>query len=183
VKVEPTIQLESVDFAASAPPASDRPLSSLSDLARMATKKRPLAIPKFNGDKAGPNRTVFVVGSGLAAVLVLGVLSFELLRNSHEAEHHMPHAQAQAMQVFSSSTTLVANREGSGAAQLVAPPPDQTVQPQANLPQAETFDANSAPPDPPPPPALEHPGPMEPPSMGNSGPPTGMMPDGSSESE
>jgi hypothetical protein len=158
---------------------SGKPSKSLSELARMAGSKRPLADTKLG--KAVPNRAVFAVGSGVAAVLILGVLSFELLRNSGEAEHHMPHAQAQNTQVFSSSTTMMASRGDGGPAQLVAPP-RQTEPPQQNMPsnqpQAQTFDADTAPPDPPPPPALEHPGPSEPPSaptMGSTDPPPWAM--------
>src|SRR6185312_12685560 len=93
----PTIQPGSTTGVFSGLPLSGRPSKSLSDLAKMATSKRPLDNPKVGG-KVVPNRAVFVVGSGVAAVLVLGVLSFELLRHSSEAEHHMPHAQAQSTQ-------------------------------------------------------------------------------------
>jgi hypothetical protein len=169
-RVEPTIEMFGGAQAS----------SSLSHLAKMATVKRPLVTPNLNKGVV-PKRAVFVVGSGLAAVLILGVLSFELLRNSNEAEHHMPHAQAQGTQIFSSTTTRLADGEGSGVAQLVAPPaPQQTEAPQdtpPNEPQAQSFDPDTAPPDPPPPPALENPGPMEPPSMGHSDPPDGMMPE------
>ena len=174
-RAKPTIQLGSTAGVFSGLPMSGRPSASLSDLAKMATSKRPLPdtkVAKASG-KAAPNRAVFVVGSGVAAVLVLGVLSFELLRHSSEAEHHMPHAQALSTQVFSPSTTLVASSNG-GPAQLVAPPPGEQPPPQdvpPNQPQAQTFDAETAPEDPPPPPVLEHPGPSEPPSaptMGNT---------------
>jgi type IV secretory pathway VirB10-like protein len=174
VRAKPTIQLGSTAGVFTGLPMSGHPSSkSLSDLAKMATSKRPLADPKVGkAGKAVPTRAVFVVGSGLAAVLVLGVLSFELLRHSGEAEHHMPHAQALSTQVFSPSATLVASSDG-GPAQLVPPP--QAEQPPQNVPpdqpEAQAFDADTAPPDPPPPPVLEHPGPSEPPSaptMGNT---------------
>jgi len=173
-RARPTIKLGSTAGVFTGLPMSGQASRSLSDLAKMATSKRPLAHPKVGGGKAAPNRAVFVVGSGLAAVLVLGVLSFELLRHSGEAERHMPHAQAQSTQLFSSSTTLVASSNG-GPAQLVAPAqPSEGAPPQdmpPNQPEPQTFDADSAPEDPPPPPILEHPGPSEPPSaptMGNT---------------
>jgi hypothetical protein len=130
---------------------------------------------------------VFAVSSGLAAVLILGVLSFELLRNSgEEAEKHMPHAQAQAqsMEIFSPAPTLLAKGEGSNAAQLAAPPPppqeEQTGPPPGSpiQPQAVEYDPNTAPPDPPPPPVLEHPGPTEPPQPPYTRGYTGSVVDG-----
>ena len=176
---KPTIQLGSTAGVFSGLPLSGKPSKSLSDLAKMAGSKRPLTDAKLG--KSVPNRAVFAVGSGVAAVLILGVLSFELLRNSGEAEHHMPHAHAQNTQVFSSSTTMMASSDGRPA-QLVAPPP-QTDPPSqqpvpSNQPQAQSFDPDTAPPDPPPPPTLEHPGPSEPPSapsMGNTDPPPWAM--------
>jgi DNA-binding response OmpR family regulator len=155
---EPTLQVEKVDHLF----AGGQPSKSLSELAKIASAKRPLGV----NNVAVPKRTVFAVSSGLA-VLVLGVLSFELLRNSGEAEHHMPHAgtQAQSMQVFSSTTTMVAKGDRSNTAQLVAPPPpEEPVSPPPGpiQPQAIEYNPDTAPPDPPPPPVLEHPGPMEP---------------------
>jgi hypothetical protein len=173
-RAKPTIQLGSTAGVFTGLPLSGRPSASLSQLAKMATSKRPLPDTKVGkAGKVAPNRAVFVVGSGVAAVLVLGVLSLELLRHSGEAEHHMPHAQALNAQVFSPSATLVASSDG-GPAQLVPPPSGEQPLPQnmpPDQPEAQTFDADSAPPDPPPPPVLEHPGPSEPPSaptMGNT---------------
>lgn len=145
----------------------------------MAVTKRPLAIPNLT-KTAVPKRAVFVVSSGLAAVLILGVLSFELLRNSNEAQHHMPHAQVQSLQALSSPGPRPTTPEEMAAIQLFAPQAGQTGSPSdvpPNQPQAQTFDPDTAPPDPPPPPPLEHPGPMEPPSMEHHiEPPPGMMP-------
>lgn len=156
---------------------------SLSELARMASNKRPLAIPSFN--RPGPKRAAFAVGSGLAAVVVLGVLTFELLRTPHTAAHAMPTARAANTQLFSPSGSLVAN------SQPIRPfdaQPQPSVEARATIssqPQAQTFDPETAPPDPPPPPALEQPGPMEPseteppmPMHGIRLPPTGMLPPG-----
>ena len=180
-KTEPTIQAGSMDSLFAGAPASDRPSNSLSHLARMASTKRPLAMNTSNRNTKGarPKRAVYAVGSGVAAVLILGVLSFELLRSSGGAEHHMPHAQATSTQLFSSRTMMLDNNAGSGVPQFGPPiqqgtPPSQDAPP-ANLPQAQTFDPNTAPEDPPPPPALEHPGPMEPPSEVHTGPPMGMI--------
>jgi CheY-like chemotaxis protein len=187
VRAKPTIQLGSTAGVFTGLSMSGQPSASLSELAKRATSKRPLAEPKVGkAGKVAPNRAVFVVGSGVAAVLVLGVLSFDLLRHSGEAEHHMPHAQALSTQVFSPSTTLVASsggepaqlvpsNDGGGPAQPAAPEsqdgglPPQDMPP--ILPRAQSFDADTAPEDPPPPPVLEHPGPSEPPSaptMGNT---------------
>ena len=179
-KARPTIQLGSTVGVFSGLPLSGKSSESLSSLAKMATTKRPLSETKMGkAGKAAPNRAVFAVGSGVAAVAILGVLSFELLRHSSgEAEHHMPHArlqQLQATQVFSHTTTLMASSDAGQPAQLEIPPPPEG-QPLSeggapDSPQPESFDPNTAPADPPPPPILEHPGPSEPPSMGHGEPP------------
>lgn len=146
----------------------------------MAANKRPLVDPKLNRGAPAQKRTVFVVGSGLAAVLLLGVLTFELLRTPETAER-LPRAHSVSAP-FAAQGSMAAS-DGGMPAQVFSPP---TIQPAtastataANLPQAQNFDAEAAPPDPPPPPALEHPGPMEPPSMSiERGPPMGMVPPG-----
>lgn len=145
---------------------------SLTDLARMATTKRPLAQTRST---FAPKQRVFVVGSGVAAVLLASVLAFQLTR-SHSPTHH--NRQAVAAQLFSPNTNLVAENTATEApAQVFGPPPGQPEHPAAapspvsNLPQPQVFDPNTAPADPPPPPAFEHPGPMEPPSAGHYGPP------------
>jgi hypothetical protein len=119
---------------------------------------------------------VYAVGSGLAAALILAVISFELHRNSREAEHHIAQAQATSTQLFSSRTLMLDNNEGSGVPRF-GPPMQQGATPQdAAPPEAQTFDPNNAPEDPPPPPPLEQPGPMEPPSEEvHTGPPQGMI--------
>jgi hypothetical protein len=142
----------------------------------MATTKRPL--PKARRG-AQPKRRVFVVGSGIAAVLLVGVVCFELLR-SNPAVEHSRHGRTANTQLFGARSTLVADSSAS-APQVFSPPPPQpdpaTPVPTASpgLPQPQTFDPDTAPPDPPPPPALERPGPMEPPSMAHNGPPVGMQ--------
>lgn len=188
-KTEPTIQAGSIDSLFAGATGADRPQKSLSDLARMATRKRPLSVSLPNINKsARPKRAVYAVGSGLAAVVILGVISFELLRNSGHAEHHLPHPQATSTQLFSSRTLMLDNNQGSGAPQF-GPPIQQAANsqdaPPSNLPEAQTFDPNAAPEDPPPPPAVEQPGPMEPPSEDvHTGPPLGMIQgDGSTDSE
>jgi hypothetical protein len=184
------IQAPAVDFSAMGGMAATRPAAqpaarsseSLSDLARMATTKRPLP-----GARRGtqPKRRVFVVGSGIAAVLLVGVVSFELLRTSSPNEHGR-HGRAANVQLFSPRSTLVADTSASPPA-VFSPPQPQPVQtapaPAAasGLPQPQTFDPNTAPPDPPPPPPLERPGPMEPPSMAHNGPPPWMQ--GAQQSE
>jgi CheY-like chemotaxis protein len=178
-KARPTIQLGSTVGVFSGLPLSGKSSESLSSLAKMASTKRPLSETKMGkAAKGAPNRAVFAVGSGVAAVAILGVLSFELLRHSSgEAEHHMPHSrpQLQATQVFSHTTTLMASSDAGQPAQLEIPPPPEG-QPLSeggapDSPQPENFDPNTAPADPPPPPILEHPGPSEPPSMGHGEPP------------
>jgi hypothetical protein len=169
---------------------------SLSDLARMATTKRPLPDSprraggasrdslRFASVGTRPKRRVFVVGSGIAAVLLAAVVCFELLRATPSGEHGR-HGLSTSAQLFSPAPTLVAdNSAGSPEVFTPAPPePVQTPQPgtDAALPQPQTFDPDSAPPDPPPPPALEQPGPMEPPSMGHHRPP--WAPQGGSDTE
>jgi hypothetical protein len=172
---------------ASAQPASDasgtfRPhwhgTHSLTDLARMATTKRPLT---QTHRPLLPKRKVFVVGSGVAAVLLASVLAFELT-GSHAPTHHS--RRVVAAQLFSPSSNLVADNNASDSpAQVFGPAPAQTAavstpSPASTLPQPQVFDPNTAPEDPPPPPALERPGPMEPPSMAHNGAPLGMQ-DGS----
>jgi hypothetical protein len=153
---------------------------SLSDLARMATGKRPLT---HGNPSLLPKRKVFVVGSGIAAVLLASVLAFELT-DSHAPTHHSRHAVA--AQLFSPNASLVVdNNTTESSPQVFGPAPARpaegsTPSSTSNLPQPEVFDPNTAPEDPPPPPALERPGPMEPPSMGHSGPPLGMQ-DGDTE--
>jgi hypothetical protein len=169
-----TIEAPPIDFSSMEPLSATRPgkkvpesRSSLSDLARMATTKRPL--PGMQR-RSQPKRRVFVVGSGIAAVLLVGVVSFELLRASPSAEHGH-HGRGANAQLFSARSTLVADN-GAPPPQIFSPPPPQ--QPAATasasasaLPQPQTFNPDTAPPDPPPPPALEQPGPMEPPSPGH----------------
>ena len=149
---------------------------SLSDLASLATTKRPLAHTQSTFQ---PTRKVFVVGSGVAAVLLASVLAFQLTR-SHTPTHQG--RRAVAAQLFAPHTNLVAeNNTPEAPAQVFGPPPGQpepaatTPSPASNGPQPQVFDPNTAPEDPPPPPALEHPGPMEPPSMAQNGSTVGMM--------
>jgi hypothetical protein len=174
---------------------------SLSDLARMATTKRPLpGTPRRVPRRAGgasrdslryasvasqPKRRIFVVGSGIAAVLLAAVVCFELLRATPPGEHGR-HGLSTAAQFFSPAPTLVAD-SSAGSPEVFTPAPPEPVQTaaapgtDAPLPQPQTFDPDSAPPDPPPPPALEQPGPMEPPSMGHHRPP--WVPQGGPDTE
>jgi CheY-like chemotaxis protein len=153
---------------------------SLSDLARMASSKRSLEIANLN--RSGPKRAAFAVGSGLAAAIILGVLTFEL-RTPRTAAHAMPRGQAANTQLFAPTGTLVANSEPRPF-QRQPQPSVQFGAPVSSQPQAQIFDPDTAPADPPPPPALEQPGPMEPPSSMESPPPMhgrpplGMLPPG-----
>jgi CheY-like chemotaxis protein len=154
------------------------PSQSLKDLARIATTKRPLPDAPRARQKVQPKRGVFVVGSGIAAMLLLGGLAFELLRASPPVEHGR-HAHTRGAQLFSPNSTLVAD-SSSGSPQVFSAPPRQSDQAPVTeaaggMSQPQTFDPDTAPPDPPPPPALERPGPMEPPSMSHNGPPVGMQ--------
>jgi CheY-like chemotaxis protein len=157
------------------------PSQSLKDLARMATTKRPLPGAPRARQKVQPKRGVFVVGSGIAVVSLVGVLCFELLRSTPPVEHgRHAHAGGGGTQLFSPNSTLVAN-SSAGSPQVFSAPPRQpnqapVTEAAAGMPQPQIFDPDSAPPDPPPPPALEHPGPMEPPSMAHNGPPVSMQP-------
>jgi hypothetical protein len=156
--------------------------SSLPELARRVASKRPLAVPDLS--RPGPKRAAFAVGSGLAAAIILGVLTFELLRTPDTA-HAMPGTQTANTVPFSPRPTLVANGE---APPPFSAPPQQSAAVSATTssqPQAQTFNPDTAPPDPPPPPAVEQPGPMEPPDTeppmpmhGIRLPPTGMLPPG-----
>jgi len=131
---------------------------SLSDLARMATKKRPLK--EFNRGK--PKRRVLVYGSGVVAAL-LAVVSFQLLKAT-PGDRHVQEANAH---LFGPRSTLAADG-AAPPAQVFTPTPPQAAAPipaaqmASSLPQPQKFDPNTAPPDPPPPPAVEHPGPVEP---------------------
>jgi DNA-binding NarL/FixJ family response regulator len=140
---------------------SSPPSQSLSQLASMATTKRPLP---SSGHGVQNKRGAFVVGSGIAAVLLVGVVSFEMLRGSPPADHGRQ-ARTGNAELFSPRQTLMADRSASPPAVFSAP-----------TPQPQTFEPDTAPLDPPPP-ALEHPGPipMEPPSMAHTGPPVGMQ--------
>jgi hypothetical protein len=130
-------------------------------------------------DVGQPKRRVFVVGSGIAAVLLAGVVTFELLRATPSGENSR-HGLAARMQLFSPPSTMAADSQAGSPEQFTPEPPQPaaaTPDPGtvSSLPQPQTFDPDTAPPDPPPPPALEHPGPMEPPSMAHNGPPLGMQ--------
>jgi CheY-like chemotaxis protein len=146
--------------------------ASLSQLARMAATKRPLADSKPNRP---PQRTLFMVGSGLAVALLVGLLGLELLRTPAKAEH-MPQTQGTP-----APFAAPASDTGTPPGQMFAPsapqPAANSAATAANLPQAPNGDGEAQP-DPPPPPALEHPGPMEPPSAMHSGPALGMVPPG-----
>jgi hypothetical protein len=145
-------------------------MQSLSDLAKMAGTKRPLK--EFNRGFAQPRRRVIVYGSGVVAAL-LAVVSFQLLKatpgehghNRHEANAHL----------FEPGSTVAEDIPAGPTPQMFAPTPPKAAVPTpapqiaTGLPQPQQFDPNTAPPDPPPPPALEHPGPMEPPSMPHNG--------------
>ena len=203
-----TFEAPPIDFSSMEPLTATRPgqkvsesRSSLSDLARMATTKRPLpgmqrkSQPKHSegnpakrhrqpehsggnpakrqGRAVGqPKRRVFVVGSGIAAVLLVGVVSFELLRANPSAEHGH-HGRGANAQLFSARSSLVADNGTNPPLQVFSPPIPQSAatgpEPGTSsaLPQPQTFNPDTAPPDPPPPPALEQPGPMEPPSPGH----------------
>ena len=190
------VEAPPIDFAAMGTMIATRPAPtpakssrSLSDLARMATTKRPLpgALPRggrpkrnegnpakrHRRDAGPPKRRVFVVGSGIAAVLLVAIVTFELLRATPSGDHGL-HSRAATAQLFSPPANLVDdNPETSPEVFTPAAPEPQAsgAAPDAAsaLPQAQTFDPDTAPPDPPPPPALEQPGPMEPPSPGHMG--------------
>jgi CheY-like chemotaxis protein len=163
---------------------------SLSELARMAAGKRPLAMPKLRLSGTPPKRAAFVVGSGLAAVLIVGALFFELLRTPSGATEHLARAPQTP---FAASRNTVQNSlpPDDGEHFTPAPPPQQPapqqVEQSADAAQPaqtsfpEGYDAYGNP-IPSPPPAVERPGPMEPPSTSSMdivrGPPAGMMPPG-----
>lgn len=139
---------------------------SLTDLARMATNKRPLASPLLG--TTVPKRAMFAVGSGVAAVILVGVLGFELIRPDHSAVAQQRGTQVASSQIFAPGS---GGQDRAGTTQLV--PSSQPGVPAPGTfspPVPQNFDPNIAPSDPPPPPALERPGPMEPP---------GYSPDGS----
>lgn len=147
----------STSAAQPASPASSVPLS---ELARVATTKRPLTRP---GLSRRPKLAVFAVGSAVATLLI-GVLTFELFRTP--AEKPMPRATLASIQPFSPrAATLVAEPAESPAPQSTAPSaPEQTAAPEDASPpdpQPATLDAVD-------------PAPMPPPPMHN-GPPLGMI--------
>jgi hypothetical protein len=180
---EPPINFSAMGSMSATRPAQTRVGSSqsLSDLARMATTKRPLpgTTPR-GGRTAQPKRRVIVVGSGIAAVLLAAVVCFELLRTTSSGDHGR-HSRPTSAQLFSPASTYVADNS-AGSPQVFTPAPPEPVATatapgtDSALPQPQTFNPDTAPPDPPPPPALERPGPMEPPSFGHgASPPPGMQ--------
>jgi hypothetical protein len=162
------------------------PERSLSDLARMAANKRPLAesmaastraVPSSVANWTRPKRAVFAVGSGLAAAVLIGVLSFELLRTPHAAAE-MPRSQAAHPQVFGETTTLVAKRQEEAPPPLPISPVPSSPQSAAAQSQAGILDPGTAPPDPPPRTPFAGPGPVEPPEAMHGRVPLGMVPPG-----
>jgi hypothetical protein len=123
----------------SSEPARSR---SLSELAGMATTKRPLTGPGLHSGRR-PKLAVFAVGSGLAALLI-GVLTFELLRTP--AVEPMPRATLASIRPFSPSATLAGDRAEGSAPQFPAAAPQQTAASEAVTPpdtQAQTFDPDT----------------------------------------
>jgi hypothetical protein len=134
---------------------------------------------------ATPKRSAVVVGSGLVAVLVLAVLTFGLLRAPPDAKQHLAQVQAAPTPFGPSGGSVPANTSGEASMDTAnftpAPPPQPTDQPasaESGLPQNSLDPDGAGMEPPPPPPALEHPGPMEPPSSMHVGPPLGMVPPG-----
>jgi hypothetical protein len=120
-----------------------------------------------------------MIGSGVAAVLLASVLAFQLTRSHAPTRHNR---QVAAAQLFTPDASGAGNNNQAGPPpEVFGPPPGQSgkaataTNPTPNLPQPQVFDPNTAPDDPPPPPALEHPGPMEPPSASRYSPPLGMQ--------
>lgn len=167
--------------------ATEKSPRSLSEFARIAATKRPLAKSNPNGPR--PRRAAFAVSSGLAAVILLAILTAELRRTPHTTAHATPHEQSEDSRLFAPSPTGTLVADTPQAPDFSAPRPFTAAsQPSPGFvpiaqqrPQAQTFDPGSAPPDPPPPPQLEAPGPMEPPSSMMHGTPLGMMPPGFNE--
>jgi CheY-like chemotaxis protein len=180
VQAPPFVDFSAMGGMSATSPAAQsaaRSSESLSDLARMATTKR--ALPGARRGSMQPKHRIFVVGSGIAAVLLVGVVGFEVLRTSSSGEHGR-HGRAATAQLFSPPSTLVADNSANPPAVFSPPSPQRVPAAPApaatsGLPQPQTFNPDTAPPDPPPPPPLERPGPMEPPSMGHNGPPFGMQ--------
>ena len=125
-------------------------------------------------------RAVFYVGTGVAAALALGGLTFELL-GANGSFLGSRNAVADERPLFGppDPAPLVARREVIPSSPFEVQQDPQTSESQgaaaASAPPPEPVNPDTAPPDPPPPPALERPGPMEPPAS--------MMPDYSSASE
>ena len=131
-----------------APPS--RPLPSLMDLARLATTKRPL--PGSRGG-AQQKRKAFVAGSGILAMLLVGVVSFELLRVSPPVDHGRHRLPTITPQAFTPISTLMADRNGGPPPvfSAPAPKPSPTPSPAASMVGLHAFDPNTVVPDPPPP--------------------------------
>jgi hypothetical protein len=168
----------------------------------MATSKRPLAeVMGRSGSYVAPKRTVVVAGSGVAAVFVLGVLTFGLFRTQSDAKEHLAQVQRPATPFAASGSASASGGSASASSGAPAirtedsgndapspenftpaPPPDaplprdsMTDEPApGSLPQ-NSLDPDGAGSEPPPPPPVEHPGPMEPPSSMHVGPPLGMQ--------
>jgi hypothetical protein len=189
---EGTTRRAGASWTAGSLSASSLSARSLSEIARMAANKRPLVIPKLNLSSTPPKRAVFMVGSGLAAVLIVGALFFELLRTPSGATEHLARAPATQTPFAASSRTPATNNGNysvpdEGEHFTPAPPPpmaqpaaEQTEQPAPMTAYPEGYDSFGNP-LPLPPPAVERPGPTEPPSTSSMelrGPPVGMVPPG-----
>jgi hypothetical protein len=123
----------------------------------MASTKRPLK--ELNRGTSLPKRKVLVYGSGVVAAL-LAVVIFQSMKATHSGHGHNAPVQETSTHVFGPSSAQTSDGGTAGPTpQLFTPTP-----PASSLPQPQHFDPNTAPPDPPPPPAVEHPGPVEPPS-------------------
>jgi CheY-like chemotaxis protein len=146
-------------------------VGSLSELARMAMAPGSMRNPRATQPRS--KRAVFFVGAGLAATLAVAGLSFDLLgANGSSARSHRPAADERPLFGPSHPAPLVPQREvipSSPFEVQPAQPASESLEPAAaSPPQPEPVNPDTASPDSPP--ALEQPGPMEPP------PPASMMP-------
>ncbi|HVW69823.1 MAG TPA: hypothetical protein VHB68_12670 [Steroidobacteraceae bacterium] len=102
-------------------PATAPPTKSLSELARLATKKQPLPDFRRKRDSARRSKALLLTGSGIAVAALATVLTLKAMgRTDPVAQQAAQPTRATSTRLFSSGATVVTN--GAGIPTLSAPP-------------------------------------------------------------